>query len=188
MYFHFCLCSTRIREDNFPGSSLLEAKAAVFNLGVERDRTLNSSEDLQAFLLHSTCWFWPALSGKTNSYRGSHPENRCCVASCSRQAWDMFIVFEANKPLLTPHLGSSSKTAICATPSCLSRGGTLGISQGSDISDASPPFFCSTAQFWQWDALLVKHDTQALSTVSAWGEMRKPFPPGSKSTNKFWLC
>lgn len=85
----------------------------------------------------------------------------------------------------TSHLGVLSKTAVYAAPSCFSRGGTLGISQGSDISDASPPSLCSTAQFWQRDALLKKHYTRVLSTVYAWGEMRKPFPPGSKSTNKF---
>lgn len=48
-----------------------------------------------------------------------------------------------------------------------------------------PHSLCSTAQFWQRDALLKKHYTRVLSTVYAWGEMRKPFPPGSKSTNKF---
>lgn len=95
---------------------------------------------------------------------------------------DMSTQFGANKPLLTPHLGVLSKTAVYAAPLCFSRGGTLGISQGSDISDASPPSLCSTAQSWQRDALLKKHYTRVLSTVYAWGEMRKPFPPGSKST------
>lgn len=47
------------------------------------------------------------------------------------------------------------------------------------------PSLCSTAQFWQRDALLKKHYTRVISTVYAWGKMRKSFPPGSKSTNKF---
>lgn len=153
--FNFCSRSTRIREENFPGSSLLEAKSAVSNLGVERDTTLNSSEDLQAFLLHPTCWFWPALWGKTNSYRGSHPENRCCVALCSHRAEETCSPFLGPTSLCwQPHLGVLSK---------------------------------NRAQFWQRDALLEKHYTRALSTVSAWGEMRRTFPPGSNSTNKFWF-
>lgn len=60
---------------------------------------------------------------------------------------DMFTQFGANKPLLTPHLGVSSKTAVYAAPSCFSRGGTLGISQGSDISDASPRPFVQQNSF-----------------------------------------
>lgn len=88
---------------------------------------------------------------------------------------DMFTQSGANRPLLTPHLGLSSETTIYSAPSCSSGGGTLGISQGSDISDASPPSLCSTAQCWQRDALLKKHYTRALSTVSAWGENEKTF-------------
>lgn len=64
MYFHFCSGSPRKRENNFPGSCLLEAIAVVSNLGVERDRTLNSSEDLQAFLLTQLVGFGRHYQGK----------------------------------------------------------------------------------------------------------------------------
>lgn len=136
--FRFGSHSTRTRRTSLLEAVFRRANSAVSNLGVERDRTLNSSEDPQAFLLHPTCWFWPALWGKTNAYRGSHPKERSCALTPSMRG--TFTVLGVNKPLLTPHLGLLSETTICPTASCFLRGGTLGILQGSKHQRPTAPF------------------------------------------------
>lgn len=185
-----CSHSSGIRENSSAGSCWLEPSSAATISGLKETVLFIPQRTSEPSCLTQLVGFGRHYQRKQTLIEAVTPKIDRFLPPCTHThthkhaVWppmlapimrDMFTQSGANRPLLTPHLGLSSETTIYSAPSCSSGGGTLGISQGSDISDASPPSLCSTAQCWQRDALLKKHYTRALSTVSAWGGNEKTF-------------